>query len=150
MHNRKNNDKRGSGLPETWVSEVRSTFNKTYAPECQKQKKSFDVHAESHPDEVIIAVSFLDPEHPETIPVTYMVSADLGGKAPAQKMLDALVDSAGVFFDQYFSAPDWNDFFSEWTEGEVRGIEFHYVVNRENVRLSHMADDLLAGNGNDQ
>lgn len=144
MNNRKNEDKRGTSLPEPWLTQIRATFNQTYAPECQKQNKSFDVHGETHPDEVVIAVSWLDPNHPEVIPVTYMVSADLGGGAPAQKLLDSLVDSAGVFFDQYFSTPTWNEYFGEWTEGEVKGVEFHYVVNRENVRLTHLADDLLA------
>lgn len=145
MNNRKNSDKPGAKLPETWLTEVRNTFNKTYAPECTKNSKSFDVHAQTHPDEVVIAVSFLDPNRPETIPTTYIVSADLGGKAPAQKLLDTLIDSAGVFFDHYFSTPEWNDYFHEWTEGEVRGVEFHYIVNRENIRLTEIANQLLAG-----
>lgn len=143
MNNRKNQDKRGTQLPEAWCTQVRTTFNSTYAPECKKHIKSFDVHGETHPDEVIIAISFLNPEQPETIPVTYFVSADLSGKAPAQNVLDALVDSAGVFFDQYFATPDWNDYFGEWTEGEVRNVEFFYLINRENVRLSRLADELL-------
>jgi len=147
MINRKNEDKKGTTLPESWTTGVRKTLNQTYAPECKKHNKSFDIHAESHPDELIIAFSFFDAEKTERIPTTYMVSADLSGKAPAQKMLDAIVDSAGVFFDSYFATPDWNEYFGEWTEAEVRGIEFFYIVNRENIRLSQLADELLGSDG---
>tara|TARA_R110000868_G_scaffold124990_7_gene330264 strand:+ start:247 stop:699 length:453 start_codon:yes stop_codon:yes gene_type:complete len=147
MNNRKNEDKRGTTLPEAWLTEVRGTFNKTYAPQCKSHNKSFDVHGETHPDELVLAISFFNAEKPELIPTTYLISADLSGKAPAQKMLDTLVDSAGVFFDQYFATPDWNEYFGEWTEAEVRGIEFFYIVNRENIRLSLMADQLLGSDG---
>ncbi len=136
-------------MPEQWCTQVRNTLNSSYAVECKKHKRSFDVHGETHPDEVVIAISFLDPEHPTAIPVTYFVSADLAGSAPAQKILDALVDSAGIFFDQYFATPDWNEYFGDWTEGEIRNVDFFYLVNRDNVRLSLMADELL-GNLDDE
>lgn len=147
MNNRKNEDKRGTVLPADWATQVRATLNQTYAPDCKKHSKSFDVHGETHPDELILAISFMNPEHPEFIPTTYVVSADLDGKAPAKKMLDALIDSAGVFFDHYFATPDWNNYFAEWTEAEVRGIEFFYIVNRENIRLSLLADQLIGSDG---
>ena len=95
------------------------------------------------PAEVVLAVSLVNKKDDNAAPVTYHVSTDLNEKIKADKVVDNLVDSVGIFFDSYFEDPNWNDFFSKWEETEFKGIKIYYKISRENVGLTLLADQIL-------
>ena len=59
-------------------------------------------------------------------------------------IIEKIMDSIGIFFDEYFSNSDWNDYISIWTEAESKKVKFYYKISRENIKLSLMADEILS------
>lgn len=72
-----------------------------------------------------------------------MISMDLEEKEDPQKYLDTLIDSIGIFFDQYFADANWNDYQANWEEAEYKKLKFFYKISRENMALSIQAEQLL-------
>ena len=130
-------------LPQEWKDKVEALLNNIYAAQCERDGKTFQVYGLTYPDEVYLTVSYLDPKMETSIPVTYIISCDLEKQNEAQKLIDILVDSIGVFFDDYFSKDEWNDYNPVWTESVFKKQKFFYQVNRENIALTIQADQLL-------
>ena len=150
MQPRKNQKDQPILLPDQWTGEVKELLNQNYSEQCDSTGKTFEVFGETYPDEVLMAVSFLDKKDQLIIPITYMVSADLEQKQNPEKLLKSLVDTVGLFFDGYFSGSKDQEeesvYLSNWEEAELNKVRFWYKVTRENIGLSRMADDLLGNN----
>ena len=99
---RKKHDVEGITLPDEWTKEFTDLLNSTYKDEINKQGKSFFVLGFTYPDEVVMAISFMDERDMNALPVTLVVSADLNEGQKAKELLDTLIDSVGVFFDSHF------------------------------------------------
>lgn len=144
MLSRKEQNQPGILFPDKWREKVETILHEVYNDLCEATNKSFQVHGLTYPDELFLAVGLLDKENLQEAPVTYVVSLDLDeSQKDQEKNLETLVDSMGVFFDQYFSDPDWNNYVSNWTEAEYKKLSFYYKVSRENVALSIQAEALL-------
>jgi len=144
MLSRKEQDKAGSELPENWCEQTELTLYSTYQTHCDNSNKNFKVHGFTYQDELFLTASYQSLVDEKMTPVTYVVSADFFGKGQnVEKLLNTLVDTIGIFFDQYFSETDWNDYQVIWTEGSYNGQDFFYKVTRENIALSIQAEQLL-------
>lgn len=142
MLSRKGHNERDKELPKEWSSKVLTVLEENYNAQLQVHEKKFEVYAFSFPDEVLIAVSLLSSVNQASNAVTYLASADLDATTKADKILNALVDSCGLFYDTYFESND--DFYnSSWSEEEFQGINFYYKVTRENIGLTIQANKLL-------
>lgn len=130
-------------LPEKWKNEVIELLQNTYAKEISDQSKVFDVYGQSYPKEILIMASLLDANDEMGAPVTYFASANLDDKVNPEKQMNTLVDSIGVFFDEYFQNKDWNDFTFDWVEATLDGVAFYFKTSKENVGLTMKANELL-------
>lgn len=138
-----NEDKIGTTLPAEWKSRVDKLLNETYSSECKVQNRAFEVFGHTFKDEVVISFSLIHQKDLSILPVTYNISVDLTDKTKMDDLLNKIVDSTGVFFDQYFTTEDWSDYISNWTGAEFKGMTFYYNVSRENIALTLAADSLL-------
>lgn len=112
------------------------------------ENMEFQVFGLTYPDEVVISVSYIDTKNSSLTPVTYQASSDLTSAVAAEKLMETLVDSIGMFFDSFFTqASDQEDIYiPRWQEEKYKKIALYYRVTRENVALSFMADQLLKDN----
>jgi hypothetical protein len=143
MLSRKEHEQKATHLPEEWRKKVRELLNSTYGNKFDKEQCEFAVFGMTFTSEVVLAVSLVNKNDDNAAPVTYHVSTDLDEKTKADKVMDNLVDSVGLFFDNYFEDLNWNDFFSKWEETDFKGIKIHYKITRENVGLTLLADQIL-------
>lgn len=145
MLSRKDHQENAIHLPDEWKTKVVELLLSIYGEKFDREQYEFQVHGMSYPTEVILTVSLVDKKDANTAPVTYHVSADLDKGIKVDKLLDKLVDSIGIFFDQYFEDSEWNDFFNKWEETEFKGDKIYYKITRENIGLSLLADQILEG-----
>lgn len=142
MLSRKEHDVEGITLPDEWTKEFTDLLNSTYKDEISKQGKSFFVLGFTYPDEVVMAISFMDERDMNALPVTLVVSADLKEGQKAKELLNTLIDSVGVFFDSHFSG-EGSDYNTNWSNETFKNIEIFYQVSRENILLTLKANQLL-------
>jgi hypothetical protein len=146
MLSRKEQNQSGIHLPTKWQDEVRELLHSIYVEQLSSNNKDFEVFGQTFPNELFVAVSLIDPNDELGIPVTYMISADLDEKIKAEKILNNVVDSVGLFFDLYFADKNWNDYETTWQSAESKGLKFFYNISRENVGLTLQANSLLESN----
>lgn len=142
MLSRKEQEKEGILLPENWRQKVETALEELYSVQCEQQNKEFQVCGITYPDEIFISCTFTDPES-ETIPVTYAMSSDIDESTKSEDLMNKMVDSIGLFFDNYFAAPDNLVYHQNWEETKYSGVHFYYQVTREHIALSIMANNLL-------
>jgi hypothetical protein len=143
MLSRKNQEKPGVALPLKWCDQASATLYSTYESFIDEQDRQFQFHGFTYPDEVLMAASLISHTNEFDIPITYMVSVDLHEDQQTEKLLGLLLDSMGIFFDNYFQDQDGSHYEANWTEAEFQKQTFHYKVTRENVALSIKAEQLL-------
>ena len=143
MLSRKEHQHKATHLPEEFRTKVRELLNSIYGAKFDKEQYEFAVFGMTFPSEVLLIVSLINKKDDNAAPVTYHVSSDLNENTKADKLMNYLVDSVGLFFDSYFEDPEWNDFFSKWEETDFKGNKIHYKITRENVGLTLMADQIL-------
>jgi hypothetical protein len=143
MHSRKEQQAAGIELPASWRETVTELLYSTYEEQCIKSNRSFEVFGQTFPDEVFLAISLLDQNDQAAIPVTCSLSSDLSSTDKSDKIIETLIDSVGMIFDDYFSSENWDEFTPIWTDIEFKGIKIYYKITRENVALSLLADKLL-------
>ena len=144
MLSKKEQDKPGILLPNSWCEKVEGVLSATYKASCEAQGKQFQVHGITYPNELFLAVGLFDPSNLLLAPVSYVVSLDLeANKNEPETYLDTLIDSMGIFFDSYFADSEWNEYQAVWTEAEYKKLKFHYKVSRENLALTIQAESLL-------
>lgn len=133
-------------LPQTWVDEVRKLLSNVYKDQLGNQGLKFEIVARSYEKEIILATSLVDKSNEAAIPVTYISSIENKKEYDSNQIkvcLDTLVDSVGVFFENYFSQPDWNDYITVWQEATFKNSTVYYIVTRENLALMLQADEIL-------
>ncbi len=144
MLSRKLHDQSGTELSFDITSNIKQILTLTYDSQLQVGNKIFEVFGRLYADELLLAVMLIiNDETDSTIPVTMSISIDMKKKDNAKIIIEKIMDSIGIFFDEYFSNPDWNDYISIWTEAETKKVKFYYKTSRENIKLSLMADELL-------
>jgi len=136
---------RGTDLPTEWSDEVAASLLEIYRPQCLEQKRKFEVFGEVYANEISIAVSLVDAENENTIPVTYRASIDIENQEYVKETLAILLDSTSIFFDTYFAGPESEaDLYEpDWKEGGSKKKTFFYMITRENIGLTKKADALL-------
>ena len=146
MLSRKEHQRKATILPDSWKEQVVHLLNATYSSECKRQNKEFKVYGASYPDELIVMVSFIDQKNSSVppSPITYMASVDLTENQRTKKVLNSLLDSAGVFFDSVFSEENWSDYHPYWQKLELKDITFYFQTSRENVGLFLEGEKFLA------
>ena len=145
MLSRYEQEKSGIAFPEEWTKKLQKLLTSLYLKEVEKRQQEFSVFALGYANEILLVITLADKEA-MGIPVSYFASCDLDTTKEPMKQLDAMADSVGVFFDQYFTEENWDDFIDIWTEAEVKKQKFFYKVVRENAALTLEADRLLAEN----
>ncbi len=130
-------------LPKEWSITVKELLETSYQTQLKDKTHEFEVYGRLYKGELVVVASLMNVKDKSTIPTTYFVSIDLADGQDYTKNLDSLVDSIGGFFDTYFSTPEWMDYKDSWEEEEFKGQKIYYKINRENVGLTIMADQLL-------
>ena len=148
MLTRKDQEKKGTVLPDSWKDKVRDLLLSVYGEKAESEGKTFDIHGFTYPDEVVVTVSYMDAQHEGVTPLTYHVSADLTKDMKSEKLLETIIDSIGVFFDHYFNDPENLEYYSRWQEADFKNQKLFYRVTRENVGLTLQANELLGEDGN--
>ncbi len=137
-------------FPKDWAEGLKQILLNIYGEQCIKNDKTFEVHGFTYPTEALLIISFIGLDKFEA-PITMFISSDLTDQTEANKIMDNMFDSAGVFFDQYFAAVEnsdsndeiWEDYVLDWEESEFSGAKLFYKVTRENVGLTMAANALL-------
>ena len=142
MHSRIEHEQEGTLFSQELIDEITEILNFVYKDKCELANKTIEVYGKTYDTELLLAITVLEKEDENAIPATYIASAEIGTKKQ-DAILDAIVDSAGIFIEQYLNTPNWDGYISNWTEEEIKGVQIYYQVTRENIKLSLMADQLL-------
>ena len=135
---------KGKALPYEWLEEVTKTFNDAYETKRKEQDRFFEAFGEVYEKEFVVIISYLHANDPMCSAVSLFVSHDnLEDSKKFKESLGALVDFAGIIFDDIISTKDWSEYNSLWTENEYKGFKFNYKLTRENISLSMQAEELL-------
>ncbi|NOT78329.1 MAG: hypothetical protein HOP07_04935 [Bacteriovoracaceae bacterium] len=136
-------------FPKDWAEGLKQILLNIYGEKCIQNEKTFEIYGFSYPTEALLIISYVGLDKFET-PVSLFISSDLTDKTDTDKTMDNMFDSAGVFFDQYFSAEEnndsdviWDDYVLDWEESEFSGEKLFYKVTRENISLTMEANALL-------
>lgn len=136
-------------FPKDWAEGLKQILLNIYGEKCIQNEKTFEIYGFSYPTEALLIISYVGLDKFET-PVSLFISSDLTDKTDTDKTMDNMFDSAGVFFDQYFSAEEnndsdviWDDYVLDWEESEFSGEKLFYKVTRENIGLTMEANALL-------
>lgn len=151
MFSRLQHDTGAVYFPDKWTSEVKQILLNVYGDKCLKEDKSFEVYGFSYPTEAILILSYVKLNSKYEAPVTLFLSSDLNDSMEAKKVMDDMVDAAGVFFDDYFSKVDsltsedeiFEDYVHDWDEAEFSNHKIYYKISRENIGLTIQANILL-------
>lgn len=147
MLSRKEHSTQGQKLPTQFEEKIQGLLMANYQDKYNGESHTFEVHGFTYPTEVVLMASLVNINDEMLAPVTYHVSADLEESTKMDQLLDTLVDSIGVFFDQYFAEPGWNDFQTSWQDFNFKNTDLYYKATRENVGISLQADLLLREDG---
>ena len=136
-------------FPKDWAEGLKQILLNIYGEKCIQNEKTFEIYGFSYPTEALLIISYVGLDKFET-PVSLFISSDLTDKTDTDKTMDNMFDSAGVFFDQYFSAEEnndsdviWDDYVLDWEESEFSGEKLFYKVTRESISLTMEANALL-------
>ncbi|MCP4912603.1 MAG: hypothetical protein GY909_05750 [Oligoflexia bacterium] len=143
MLSRHEQEKPGIPLPKEWSDKVEELLFNLYQKECDDMGRSFQAHGFTYPNELWIAIGLIDGNNLDQSPITYKASADIVDKTKPEVVLNTLVDSVGVFFDNFFSNPAGLEYIATWEEAEIKNQKIFYTVSRENIELTIQADYLL-------
>lgn len=140
MLSRKDQDRSPTILPEYWHKNLEELLSSTYSLEEHDTK--FEVYGATYPDELILAVSLV--KSGLSSPITHIISAELSEGQYDKKLLDALVDFTGIFFDRVTVCVNWDEFHPYWTQIKQGDFSFYHKSSRENISLYLEAEKLLA------
>jgi hypothetical protein len=140
---RKDQDEQGLKLPIQFEEKVQKLLIENYKDQFDGSLYTFEVHGFTYPNEVVMTSSLVNIQDEFLPPTTYHVSADLDPATNMEKLLNDLVDSMGMFFDNFFQTADWDEYQARWEEMEYKKLNLFYKVTRENVSISLYADQML-------
>lgn len=146
MFGRKASSKNGKSVPQDWLESLARLLNETYASECKKHARYFDVYGQIYAEELIVVVSWLSDKDALVAPITCFLSCEPGQMADANKVKSTqqnFIDVVGLFFDEIFSTEDWAEFEPNWQEVNYKHENYFYKISRENINLTIEANKLL-------
>ena len=151
MFSRLQHDSTAVYFPDKWTNEVKQILLNVYGDRCLKEDKTFEVYGFTYPTEALLILSFATLNNKFEAPITLFLSSDLNESVDAKKVMDNMVDAAGVFFDDYFSKVDalrseeeiFEDYVLDWDEAEFSDHKIFYKISRENIGLTIQANILL-------
>ncbi len=142
----------GAPIPADWTESVARLLNETYADECKKRDRYFDVYGRVFPEELLVVASFAPENRPHESAVTCFLSCDaaeMQDPATVKKTQAAFVELLGLFYDEILAVPEWDEWEPLWQEVEHAGKTYFYRLSRENFGLTLEADRLLREAGFD-
>jgi len=143
MLSRKDQQSPGKAVPGQWCEKLENVLKENYRNQIQSLGKKIEVYALTYENELFLAASLVESIDTSTSPVTLSLSIDLDEKSEPKDILDNLVNSMAIFFDEYFSTPNWDDYSTIWSEATHEKQKFYYQVTRENIGLTIKANQLL-------
>jgi hypothetical protein len=147
MFRRVESESNATQLPKEWVDQFKQTLLNIYGDKCLKDDRTFEIYAQTYPEEVLLIVSYMGLDKYSS-PLTLFLSGDLVAASNPKKTLDNLCDFVGVFFDHYFgltkdSLEVFEDYIYDWEEEDFNSTKLFFKVTRENVALTMEANLLL-------
>lgn len=143
---RKNQDLTGTEMPRPWIDKALEVLTSVYTNELDKTNKKFTIYGVAYSDELLLTIGLLSNNNQNMNTMTLSLSADLENNNEKEmgNLLNNLIDSAGIFFDQFFATPDWNDFDLRWNSFKFKSKTYYYSTSRENIALTLQANQLLS------
>jgi hypothetical protein len=134
----------GIGLPTVWTESLIKLLNETYAEQCEKDERFFEVYALNFDQEILVVASYIHQADPSVSPIAVFISHDQESDSKKiKKTLENITQLIGHIFDDIFAVEDWSEFVPLWTENDYDGDLLHYKITRENLSLSIQAEEIL-------
>ena len=130
-------------LPAEWMDKFQLVIQEQYSSDLTSTHKKFDLFTELYPNEICLGLCLASTAASPQLPTTYIISADLAANIDPVGLMDKIVDSAEIFFDQFFANETAVEYTVTWQAGELRGLKFYYKISREHLALTHKANALL-------
>jgi len=146
MFGRKESSKTGKSIPQDWLDNLAQMLDETYAEECKKHDRYFDVYGQIYTEELLLVVSWLSEKDLTSAPVTCFLSCDpeqMNDETKVKKTQQSYIDVVGLFFDEIFSTDDWTEFEPNWQEVSYKHENYFFKISRENINLTLEANKLL-------
>lgn len=146
MLTRNKKSKNGKVIPQTWSEGVARLMNESYKSECKKQERYFDVYGQVYPEELLVIASWLSEKDPFTAPIAVFLTCEaehINSEKKVKETQEHYVDLIGLFFDEIFSAEDWDNFEPNWQEVTHKSQNYWYKITRENINATLEANKLL-------
>ncbi|MBI2521932.1 MAG: hypothetical protein HYV97_16065 [Bdellovibrio sp.] len=139
------NSEHTRSLPNEWVEKFQHALQEQYSSDLSLTHRKFELFTELYANELCFGLCLVSENDGSSsdLPMTYIVSADLTDKTDPLSLLDRLVDSAEIFFDQFFANETAMEYSVTWQTSELRGLKFYYKISRENLALTQKANALL-------
>lgn len=136
----------GIDLSEQLKMSILEIFNETYKNDLQKLDLEMGLFGFFYPKEFILITALGQHSKPEENRTNFFVSIPYSLDFKNKEMLETVkkaVEALGLCLDDYFAGPEWNDYFDYWQELEVSKTKVHIKSNRENIKLTLLADQIL-------
>jgi len=143
---RNKSSKNGKVLPQDWSESLARLLNETYATECKQNGRYFDVYGQIYSGELLLVVSYLSEKDEYTAPITLFLSSDpdqIANEEKVKETQNALIEVAGLFFDEIFGVEEWDNFEPAWQEVTHKHQNYWYKITRENINATLEANKLL-------
>lgn len=143
---RKKTSKNGKAIPQDWLESLARLLNETYATECKKHDRFFDVYGQIYTEELLLVVSWFASSDPHAAPITCFLSCEpeqMNNETKVKATQQSFIDVVGLFFDEIFSSDDWNEFEPLWQEVTYKQDKYFFKISRENINLTLEANKLL-------
>ncbi len=143
---RKKTSKEGKSIPQDWIEGLARLLNETYQAECKQNGRYFDVLGLIYQEELLVVVSYLSEKDEYLTPITCFLSCEPDQMKDEKKVKETqqhFIDIVGLFFDEIFADPEWNEFEPIWQEVTHKNQNYFYRISRENVNATLEANKLL-------
>lgn len=143
---RKSKSKSGKVIPQSWSEGLSRLLNESYKTECKKQGRYFDVYGQIYQEELLVICSWPSEKDQFTAPITVFLTCEaeqMNSEKRVKETQEHYVDLIGLFFDEIFSAEDWDNFEPEWQEVTHKSQTYWYKITRENINATLEANKLL-------
>jgi hypothetical protein len=149
---RNRKSKIGKVIPQSWSEGLSRLLNESYKTECKKQGRYFDVYGQIYTEELLVITSWLSEKDQFTAPIAVFITCEaeqMNSEKRVKETQENYVDLIGLFFDEIFSADEWDNFEPNWQEVTHKSQTYWYKITRENINATLEANKLLGDNSVD-
>ncbi len=135
----------GTELSKILTDQVCQVLNETFLKELEAQELKLEVLGFTYPQELLLIAS-LSNKSGDSLSSNFFASCDLPANCKQEMMLTFFkksIDALGHCLDNYFATADWNEYFDSWQELAVGKVAFQVKSNRENIKQTLLADQIL-------